>query len=518
MKLKSIIFAVVAFLSISSCKNGASERIATVSDSLTNHQKAQKLRVEGAPTDEYMPLQLKAVEELRNGTSIDDPVDVLSQTGYFYRRNGDYVNAVKYMQEAQDYIENNPHYDNPKIESKLYGNLANLYIQLDMTDEAIATNAKAIEISRNNGCHLLPDLYLMRAGIFEIAGKYDSLIYYNQRAITVGDSLPPEAFHTNKADVVNEYRQQLAIAYIEHHSCYPDSLDSAIRTLETIDTHRSGMETSRFLIGYGYVLKGNPDKGIPIMEEGLREFERQKWGEGIHWAYKIMIDVYSRLKMSDKAAELYPGYNHLDDSIKSIKRANAAIAADIRYNATLKQERINQLDMQLSMARQRMVMLWIIVLLSVVIVAGVTWYVVDRCKKNRRKRIHLNMRIAELLSSQRQLNSRIDSLMNEINSGTIETAKGVISPSLLKTDEAGKFRRTFEALYPHVMVKLHEKAANLTPNDELLCMLIYLKQTPEEISKCLGITRLSVNSARYRIRTKLNLPKEVDLDQFIRSL
>ena len=128
------------------------------------------------------------------------------------------------------------------------------------------------------------------------------------------------------------------------------------------------------------------------------------------------------------------------------------------------------------------------------------------------------MRIAELLSSQRQLNSRIDSLMNEINSGTIETAKGVISPSLLKTDEAGKFRRTFEALYPHVMVKLHEKAANLTPNDELLCMLIYLKQTPEEISKCLGITRLSVNSARYRIRTKLNLPKEVDLDQFIRSL
>lgn len=518
MELKSIIFAIVTLLSITSCQNGVSENIATDSDSLTNHQKARKLRLQGASTDEYMPLQLKAVEELRNGTSIDDPVDVLSQTGYFYRRNGDYINAVKYMQEAQDYIEKNPDYNNPKVVSKLLGNLANLYIQLDMYPEAIAANSKAIEISRESGSHLLPDLYIMRAEMFGTTGQSDSLIYYNERAIAVGDSLPEMMYATSKEDIVNEFRQHLAFAYIEHHSEFPDSLDFAIKTLETSNLQRYGMETAKFLLGYGYILKGDKSKGMPFMEEGLREFEQQQWGEGIHWAYKIMIEVYSRLKMADKAAELYPLYNHLDDSIKSVKKANAAIAADIRYNATLKQQSIDRLNMQLSMARQRMIMMWIIIALSVIIVVGITWYVVDRCKKNRRKRMHLNLRIAELVSSQRQLNSRIESLMNEINSGTIETAKGVISPSLLKNDETGKFRRTFETLYPHIMIKLHEKASNLTPNDEILCMLIYLKQTPEEISKCLGITRMSVNSARYRIRSKLNLPKELELDQYIQSL
>ena len=49
-------------------------------------------------------------------------------------------------------------------------------------------------------------------------------------------------------------------------------------------------------------------------------------------------------------------------------------------------------------------------------------------------------------------------------------------------------------------------------------MLIYMKQSNEEIALCLGITRMSVNTARYRIRTRLGLPKDVDLDEFIASI
>ena len=49
-------------------------------------------------------------------------------------------------------------------------------------------------------------------------------------------------------------------------------------------------------------------------------------------------------------------------------------------------------------------------------------------------------------------------------------------------------------------------------------MLIYLHQSNEEIAQCLGITRMSVNSARYLIRKKLGLDKNVDLNAYIRSI
>lgn len=62
---------------------------------------------------------------------------------------------------------------------------------------------------------------------------------------------------------------------------------------------------------------------------------------------------------------------------------------------------------------------------------------------------------------------------------------------------------------------LKQDYPRLTPNDELLCMLLYLKHTTEEISIYLGISKASVNSARYRLRTKFMLPKDIELDTFI---
>ena len=48
-------------------------------------------------------------------------------------------------------------------------------------------------------------------------------------------------------------------------------------------------------------------------------------------------------------------------------------------------------------------------------------------------------------------------------------------------------------------------------------MLIYMKYRSEEIALSLGISKQSVNSARYRLRKKLDLPKETDLDAFLTS-
>lgn len=49
----------------------------------------------------------------------------------------------------------------------------------------------------------------------------------------------------------------------------------------------------------------------------------------------------------------------------------------------------------------------------------------------------------------------------------------------------------------------------------MFCMLIYLRYGTGEIAEGLNISRASVNSARYRIRSKLMLSKEDNLDRFL---
>ncbi|MCQ0113021.1 transcriptional regulator [Zhouia amylolytica] len=66
--------------------------------------------------------------------------------------------------------------------------------------------------------------------------------------------------------------------------------------------------------------------------------------------------------------------------------------------------------------------------------------------------------------------------------------------------------------------KLKSKFPELSKTDKRLCSLIRLKINSNEIARLQNITIASLNTSRYRLRKKLNLAKEVDLDDFIQSL
>lgn len=60
-----------------------------------------------------------------------------------------------------------------------------------------------------------------------------------------------------------------------------------------------------------------------------------------------------------------------------------------------------------------------------------------------------------------------------------------------------------------------EKPSN---TDELLCMMIKLKYTNKEIGSILSITNSSVLTARYRLKRKLGLPQQEQLDTWIQGV
>ena len=94
----------------------------------------------------------------------------------------------------------------------------------------------------------------------------------------------------------------------------------------------------------------------------------------------------------------------------------------------------------------------------------------------------------------------------------------VLAPTILQTEGETKFRQCFELVHPLFLSRLREKVSSITPREELLSMLIVLKQDNKRIAELLGIAPRSVLMLRHRLRQKIGLAIESSLDIFIEGI
>ena len=104
--------------------------------------------------------------------------------------------------------------------------------------------------------------------------------------------------------------------------------------------------------------------------------------------------------------------------------------------------------------------------------------------------------------------------MDNDNRQELET----ITPYILKEGGETKFRQCFELLYPLFLPRLREKVPSITRREELLSMLIVLKQNNKEIAELLAIAPRSVLMLRHRFRQKIGMSTELSLEYFIEDL
>jgi DNA-binding CsgD family transcriptional regulator len=93
-----------------------------------------------------------------------------------------------------------------------------------------------------------------------------------------------------------------------------------------------------------------------------------------------------------------------------------------------------------------------------------------------------------------------------------------LTPSVLQNKGETKFRQRFELLYPLFLPHLSEKVPNITRREELLSMLIVLKQDNKGIAELLAIAPRSVLMLRHRFRQKIGMTTELSLEEFIEEL
>lgn len=89
---------------------------------------------------------------------------------------------------------------------------------------------------------------------------------------------------------------------------------------------------------------------------------------------------------------------------------------------------------------------------------------------------------------------------------------------ILTAEDWRKFRQLFDSRFPHFCTNLLIRFPKLTAAETRLLLLVKIGFDAFEISNILGITSSSVYTARYRLRKKLGLSEDGDLEKFIEGV
>jgi DNA-binding CsgD family transcriptional regulator len=92
------------------------------------------------------------------------------------------------------------------------------------------------------------------------------------------------------------------------------------------------------------------------------------------------------------------------------------------------------------------------------------------------------------------------------------------SSTILTEDEWRDFRRLFEQVQPGFLYRLKEKFPDLSPAEIRLLILTKLNLSTREMAHMLGISMETIRKSRYRLRKKLNLEEESNLEVLIQQI
>lgn len=91
----------------------------------------------------------------------------------------------------------------------------------------------------------------------------------------------------------------------------------------------------------------------------------------------------------------------------------------------------------------------------------------------------------------------------------------MIDNATSKGKEWDLFLSNFDLIHEHFFRNLRQRFPELTPNDLKLCALLRLNMSTKDMADMLNIGVRAVETARYRLRKKMELDSNVDLVQFL---
>ena len=303
---------------------------------------------------------------------------------------------------------------------------------------------------------------------------------------------------------------------------------------KSIDNNIAGY--SLHWLGKIYLKKGQTDSAMLTLKEALQFLQRPNVylfqnRPYLEAAYSAMAEAYRTTGNADSFNHYFGLYLQLHDSVQTVVARSSLDVAQMRID----QEKNRYMVQLLQRAKQseelkRNFLIAGILLLSVIAVLILNR---QRLQSKYRQQLALQQKAvaeAETAAAKDQLTSFTQNVIEK--SSLIEKLQYQLQQRELNTEQHGlleelshqtilteedweKFKRLFERLHPGFFNRLKEKTPGITIAELRMAALIRLRLTAKEMAALLGISVDSVHKTRQRLRQRLHLPAETNLEESI---
>ena len=433
---------------------------------------------------------------------------VTAMLGSLYKRNGQLGKSLElYQQSKEEALQRG---DELGVLNSLH-TLTDLFLYWGIPEYADLYASEALRVERgmsNKNPMVSAQTYINKGRAMYQLGEPDSVAYYAAEARKRCQTLP---YNSGLVDV-----ELLHGTYLTEHG--GDSLQAGIKELQHVTEEATPINRAKAYhqLAQTY-LKGKQEAMAEVMLDSMYTLLTLHGTTSyIQLDYEPIINHYLKTKQSEKAEQYVRMMLKQQQALKEKKLSFNLVESIVKLKTV--QERQELKIAQLKQANQR---LWLLAL-SVIAISLVVAYLMHQ------KRLHAHQ--------MKQAENKMTSLMEELSQSNLEKEKKeqeirdflnnkdkrqeleTLTPSLLQTEGETKFRQCFELLYPLFLPRLSDKVPSITHREELLSMLIVLKQDNKRIAELLAIAPRSVLMLRHRFRQKIGMETELSLENFIEEI
>ncbi|MFA8433330.1 MAG: tetratricopeptide repeat protein [Marinifilaceae bacterium] len=271
--------------------------------------------------------------------------------------------------------------------------------------------------------------------------------------------------------------------------------------------------------------------------------------DDLEWQLKInrfKAELYSKKKDFEKALFFYQKFYQLHDSIFTLQKSEQIAQLVTKYETEQKNRKIEQLEEKEKHNRLK----WNFLISSILIIllfTGILIYKQNKKIKKDKEIIIKNKQIHEaqkallaakleykgnelqnfalhiiqknnFLQNIKENLKKVKQFANEENRELLKKTNIQIQQNLQLGQDIEIFQQKINRMNEDFFLKLTEKFPSLTEKEKKLCALLKLNLSSKEIASLNNISERAVVMARYRLRKKIQLPKEKNLPDFLNKV
>ena len=433
---------------------------------------------------------------------------VTAMLGALYKRNGHLNKALALFQQSKEEAERKG--DNLGLLNSLHA-IVDLFLYWQTPEYANIYASEALRIENTmteKNPMISAQTYINKGRIMLQLGEVDSVAVYTERARQLCHSLP---YNSGMVDV-----NLLHGTYLTELG--GDSLQLGIQELQQV------------------VQKATPHNRAKAYHQlGLTylKLEKADMAEGMLDSMYVLLlpgDATTHIRI-----DYHPILNHYLKN-KNYKRVEQYTQLMLQERQALKEKKLNfnivesivnlqtaqkQQELELTQLRQtnQLLIFLCCIVITFIIIAVITMRFLKQRKAHAIQMKEADEKLTSLVEQLHQSNAENGMRAQEVKELLEDKDRRqefeILTPSVLQTSGETKFRQCFELLHPLFLPRLRERVPSVTRREELLSMLIILKQDNKHIAELLAIAPRSVLMLRHRFRQKIGMTTDLSLEDFI---